>query len=112
MFPGFSARSRDYGDVAVPVIRLESTTPPLAVRRPRSVERLAHICPAGSQTAAAATSRAIRPQAGGRRRDGSVAGQVSHARTQTGTGTRPGAERGRAGEAAKPPAGAVGSDPC
>ena len=32
MFPGVSARSRDYGDVAAPVIRLEST----ARRRSRS----------------------------------------------------------------------------
>ena len=65
--------------VAEAVIRLEAPARRLAIRRPRRVERLAHIFHRGPT--AAATSRAIRSQAGGRRRDGSGAGHASHART-------------------------------
>ena len=64
-----AAKVVDYGDdVAGPVVRLDST----ARRRSRSAARAVasawRTSPAWSPTAAA-TSRAIRPQAGGRRRD-------------------------------------------
>ena len=54
MFPGVFPRSRDYGDVAAPVIRLESTARRSRSDAPRRVERLAHISTEEAQLPATA----------------------------------------------------------
>ena len=81
MFPGILSPNRDYGDVDPAADRLDSTA---CSRRRRSASRArtsAWRTSAAGRPTAAATSRAIRPQAGGRP-DRFGSGHVSHASTR------------------------------
>ena len=85
VFPGVSARSRDYGDVAAPVT--DSNRPPAAARDlppAAAVERLAHISPPGARQPGMVRSRTARTASFAPRRSCHLLRSCSNVHVQTG----------------------------